>query len=211
MSPNLTFNLGVRYELDTNVKNISGYDEISPLVRPFLIGDRKRDSNNFAPRIGFNWSTRDGRTSIRGGYGIYYDRVTLEIASLERGLDGSSLAIEVRAGNVFFLDPNTGQFPPFAPSISNPFTGFVLPGAGAGGIDIIDNTLQNPMVQQMSLGFQHELSRNFILRADYVHNFGTSFIIGRTVGTVPSIRQLAGPNVYSISSQVRKRSMTGCS
>ena len=102
MSPNLTLNLGVRYELDTDVKNLSGYDEISPLVRPFLIGDRKRDSNNLAPRIGFNWSTRDGRTSIRGGYGIYYDRVTLEIASLERGLDGSSLAIEVRAGNVFF-------------------------------------------------------------------------------------------------------------
>ena len=193
VSPNLTLNLGLRYELDTNVKNISGYDEISPLVRSFLIGDRKRDSNNLAPRIGFNWLTRDGRTSIRGGYGIYYDRVTLEIASLERGLDGSSLAIEVRAGNVFFLDPDTGRFPPFAPSISNPFTGFVLPGAGAGGIDIIDNQLQNPMVQQMSLGFQHELSRNFILRADYIHNFGTSFIIGRTVGFVPFNPAVGGP------------------
>jgi Carboxypeptidase regulatory-like domain/TonB dependent receptor-like, beta-barrel len=184
VSPNLTLNLGLRYELDTDVKNLSGYDEINPLVRPFLKGDRKRDANNIAPRIGFNWSTRDGRTSIRGGYGIYFDRVTLEIASLERGLDGRSLAIEVRAGNVFFLDPETGRFPPFAPSLSNPFTGFILPGAGAAGIDIIDNSLQNPMVQQMSLGFQRELSRNFILRADYIHNFGTDFIIGRTVGTV---------------------------
>ena len=36
--------------------------------------------------------------------------------------------------------------PPFAPSISNPFTGFILPGAGAGGINIIDNTMQNPTV-----------------------------------------------------------------
>ena len=49
------------------------------------------------------------------------------------------------------------------------------------------------MVQQMSLGFQHELSRNFILRADYIHNFGTSFIIGRTVGTVPFNPAVGGP------------------
>ena len=42
---------------------------------------------------------------MHGGYGIYYDRITLEIMSLERGLDGRALPIEVRAGNVFFLDP----------------------------------------------------------------------------------------------------------
>ena len=91
---------------------------------------RKRDRNNFGPRIGFNWAPGDGRTSVHGGYGIYYDRITLQIQSLERGLDGRALPIEVRAGNVFFLDPNTGQFPPFAPSIANPFTGFILTGAG---------------------------------------------------------------------------------
>ena len=89
---------------------------------------------------------------MHGGYGIYYDRMTLEIQSLERGLDGRALPIEVRAGNVFFLDPATGQFPPFAPSIANPFTGFILPGAGASGINIIDNGMQNPSVQQFNLG-----------------------------------------------------------
>ena len=89
---------------------------------------------------------------MHGGYGIYYDRVTLEIESLERGLDGRALPIEVRAGNVFFLDPATGRFPPFAPSMANPFTGFILPGAGASGINIIDNGLQNPSVQQWNLG-----------------------------------------------------------
>ena len=49
--PQLTLNVGLRYELDTDVKNISGYGDINPLVQPFLQGDRKRDSNNFgAPR-----------------------------------------------------------------------------------------------------------------------------------------------------------------
>ncbi|HEX8422237.1 MAG TPA: TonB-dependent receptor, partial [Pyrinomonadaceae bacterium] len=190
ISPRLTLNLGLRYEIDTNVKNISRFDEINPLVRPFLSGGRTRDKNNFAPRVGFNYSTADGRTSVHGGYGIYYDRVTLEVISLERGLDGRALPIEVRAGNVFFIpppclfDPACGQFPPPAPTLANPFTGFVLPGAGAGGINIIDNGLENPSVQQMNLGIQQEFARNYVVRADYLHNFGTHFIIGRTIGRV---------------------------
>ena len=190
VSPRLTVNLGLRYELDTNVKNLSGVADLNPLILPFLSGKRASDRNNFAPRVGFNLSTRDGRTSLHGGYGIYYDRVTLEIASLERGLDGRALPIEVRAGNVFFIppqclfDPACGQFPPPAPTLADPFTGFVLPGAGAGGINIISNDLQNPSVQQMNVGVERRLGRNFVARADYLHNFGTHFIIGRTIGQV---------------------------
>jgi outer membrane receptor protein involved in Fe transport len=184
VTKNLTLNVGLRYELDTDVKNVSRTGELNPLILPFVRGTRSRDNNNFGPRFGFNYSFDEGRTSIHGGYGIYYDRVTLEIQSLERGLDGRALPIEVRAGNLFFLDPMTGRFPPFAPTISNPFTGFILPGAGAGGINIIDNDLQNPMVQQTNIGVQREFARDFVVRADYLHNYGTHFIIGRTIGTV---------------------------
>jgi hypothetical protein len=180
----LTLNLGLRYELDTDVKNVSRVDELNPLVLPFVRGERGRDLNNFAPRIGFNYANAAGTRSLHGGYGIYYDRVVLQIQSLERGLDGRALPVEVRAGNVFFLDPETGRFPPFAPSFANPFTGFILPGAGASGINIIDHDLQNPMVQQMNLGVQQEFRRNFVVKIDYVHNFGTHFLIGRTIGQV---------------------------
>jgi hypothetical protein len=181
--PNLTLNVGLRYELDTDVKNVSRYDEINPIVRPFLVGDRGRDRDNWSPRIGFNWSLRDGGSSIRGGYGMYYDRITLQIQSLERGLDGRALPIEVRAGNVFFLGP-TGQFPPFAPNRATPFTGFILPGAGASGINIIDNSMQNPRTQQFSLGFEHQIGDAWRLQVDGVHALGTHFIIGRDAGVV---------------------------
>ena len=90
----------------------------------------------------------------------------------------------MRAGNTFFLDPATGTFPPFAPSMANPFTGFILPGAGASGINIIDNSMQNPSVQQFNLGVQHMLPKDIVLRVDGVHNLGTHFIIGRPVGVV---------------------------
>ena len=202
----LTLNLGLRYELDTDVKNVSRTGELNPLILPFVKGKRGRDTNNFGPRFGFNYSPDDGRTSIHGGYGIYYDRVTLEIQSLERGLDGRALPVVVRAGNVFFLDPMTGMFPPFAPTISNPFTGFTLAGAGAGGINIIDNDLQNPMVQQMNVGVQRELASNFVVRADYLHNYGTHFIIGRTIGTVPFNPVAGGPDfVKNLESSVKTK------
>ncbi len=184
LGPSLTLNFGLRYELDTDAKNLSGYDDTNPLVAGFYSGDRVRDRDNFGPRLGFSWARPNGRFAVHGGWGIYYDRITLEIASLEKGLDGRALPIEVRAGNVFFLDPATGQFPPFAPSLGNPFTGFILTGAGASGINIIDNGLETPEVEQWNLGAEVRLGHGLSLRADGIYNEGTNFIIGRTVGTV---------------------------
>ncbi|HJS51019.1 MAG TPA: TonB-dependent receptor, partial [Pyrinomonadaceae bacterium] len=129
---NLTLTLGLRYQLDTNEKNNSGYGDINPLVASFYSGDRKRDLNNFAPRVGFNYSALNGKLSIHGGYGIYYDRIVLQLITLERGLDGRALPVAVRAGNALtdpngvpiFLDQN-GRFVPGAPTFSNPFTAFI--------------------------------------------------------------------------------------
>ena len=212
LRPRLTLNLGLRYEVDSDVKNVSRVNELNPLILPFLRGTRSRDKNNFAPRVGFNYSTGDGSTSIHAGYGIYYDRVTLEIQTLERGLDGRALPVEVRAGNIFFIppqflfDPVNGVFPPPAPTLANPFTGFVLPGAGAGGINIIDNDLQNPMVHQMNVGVQRELGQHLAVRADYVRNIGTHFIIGRVIGTVPFNPVVGGPDIVkNLESSVRTK------
>jgi outer membrane receptor protein involved in Fe transport len=208
--PQLTLNVGLRYELDTDVKNVSRTSQLNPIILPFLRGKRGRDTNNFGPRFGFNYAMKDGQTSIHGGYGIYYDRITLEIQSLERGLDGRALPIEVRAGPLLYIegnpfDPVMGRFPPGAPTLADPFTGFPLVGAGASGINIIDNTMQNPMVQQMNLGVQREFGRNYVLRADYLHNFGTHFIIGRTIGTVIN-PVVGGPDsVTNLESSVRTK------
>jgi hypothetical protein len=202
VTPRLTLNLGLRWEMDTDVKNVSGYANTNPLVSGFYHGDRAADKNNFGPRLGFNWTDAAGRVSVHGGWGIYYDRITLEITSLERGLDGRALPIEVRAGNVFFLDPGTGMLPPFAPSSSHPFTGFVLPGAGASGINIIDNSMQSPEVRQWNLGAEARLFRDYFLRIDGIYNRGTHFIIGRAVGTVEN-PVVGGPDrVVNLESSV---------
>ena len=183
VSNRLQLNLGLRYEIDSEVNNQSRVDELNPIVLPFVSGERQRDLNNFGPRVGFAWNATERGLVVRGGYGLYYDRIVLQIQSLERGLDGRALPIEVRAGNVFFLDPVSGQFPRFAPNIANPFSGFVLPGAGASGINIIDPHLQNPSIHEFHVGVEQAIA-GLRARADVMHNQGIHFLIGRTLGEV---------------------------
>src|SRR3984893_3062609 len=104
--PHVTLTAGLRYELDTDVKNVSRINQLNPIILPFLRGKRGRDTNNFGPRIGFSYATKDGRMSVHGGYGIYSDRITLEVQSWERGLEGRALPIEVRAGPLLYIQGN---------------------------------------------------------------------------------------------------------
>lgn len=92
VSDRLTLNLGFRYDYeDYNRGSYEGadYPELSTYedrvnfvlsARPggenagTLYKLRENDPNHWQPRVGFNWSaTEDGRTAVRGGYGIFYE------------------------------------------------------------------------------------------------------------------------------------------
>src|ERR1700730_4721806 len=79
--PRLTVNLGLRYELQTVLKDstnkLGNFDPNSPtgLVQVGF-GETSAyhgDHNNFSPRVGFAWDVRgNGKTAVRGGGGIMY-------------------------------------------------------------------------------------------------------------------------------------------
>ena len=123
----------------------------------------------------------------------------LEVPLLERLLDGRRLGIQVRLGSELDV---AGNFLPGTPTLANPFTGTALTGVGI-GINVLDPDLSTPYVQQFNLGFQRELSRDLILSADYIHAFGSKFIIGRFIGSVfnPSIG--GNDDVVNIESSVK--------
>jgi len=88
VKPRLTVNLGVRYELNTVPKernNLQGnFDPNSPTgVDQVGFGSTSvynGDHNNFAPRFGFAWDVKgDGRTVVRGGGGVYYEQLSLDV------------------------------------------------------------------------------------------------------------------------------------
>jgi hypothetical protein len=209
---NLTFNLGLRWEMDTNLNNLSWYGQRNPIVQSFYQGTRHRDFNNWAPRLGFNYAFNPN-LNVHGGYGIYYDRITLEIMSLEKGFDGRALALNVTAGNVI-TDQNgipvylnqDGTFKSYAPQVlSSPFSGFLFTGAGAAGIDVISNHMRNPMVQQFNLGIEKQIGSGLLVKVDGVHNLGTRFIIGRPVGTVYNPDTQGPDNVTDLESAVNTK------
>jgi hypothetical protein len=82
VTPRLTLNLGVRYELTTIVKeknNLMGnFDPVKGLEQVGVGGITSvynGDHNNFSPRVGFAWDIGgDGKTVVRGGGGILYEQ-----------------------------------------------------------------------------------------------------------------------------------------
>ncbi len=209
----LTLNLGLRYELDTNVKNNDWYANRNPIVQSFYRGDASATRTISRRASASTGRRRTAERAFTAAMGFITTASRSRSQSLERGLGraraGDRSARRQRVdrsdGAPIFIDPATGRFPPGAPTLGNPFTGFILPGAGASGINIIDNDLQNPMVQQINLGVQREFARDLVARADYLHNFGTHFIIGRTIGVVFN-PVVGGPDrVVNLESSVKTK------
>lgn len=202
---NFSVNLGLRWEFDSDVLGVSGAhrpcasipappQDPCVWITPLLNLKRDRDINNLGPRLGFAWDPfRKGRTVIRGGYGVYYDRIVLEVRLLELLLDGRLLPLQVLGGSQCIgpggavsdaFCTGTNPFAPGTPTLADPFTG--SPSPLPIGINFIDNQTATPYVQQFSLGLQHQVGNDWLVSADAVHNFGQRLLIGRLVGTIPN-------------------------
>lgn len=112
---------------------------------------------NFAPRVGFALDVfGDGKTSLRGGYGIAYD---------------SSL-FGIYEQNIF-------QNPPYVNSVTIPNASIDSPASGTPKLSSLPKALRGtpyqediPYAQQFSLGIQQQVMPNFIFEMDYVGSLG---------------------------------------
>jgi TonB dependent receptor len=94
LHPNLTFNWGLRYEMASIITEVYGKLSNlrvlnSALPQPFLGSPFMQNPTklNFEPRLGFAWDPfKDGKTSVRGGVGIY-DLLPLRV-EMAPGVDG---------------------------------------------------------------------------------------------------------------------------
>src|SRR5579883_1990172 len=146
--------------------------------------------SDFGPRIGFAWQPKvNGRLVVRGGFGIFYDRVGSSkfVHSVEQGMPYA-----------LTLDYAGGASIPY--SLANPFPstplGFVSrwfnPATGANSSlnTPFYETVHAPLSRQFNLGFQYQLAGTWVLEAAYV---GSSGINQANYNHNINLAQLASP------------------
>lgn len=148
------------------------------------------DKNNFAPRLGLAYRVDEaGKVVVRGGYGIYYDRISTRFANtqlfnfpyLGLGVGVISPLGAVLPGlrplsSPFLPLPQPNQFPTAAtiPSPLSPLA-FSTVGVPVSGIFVNPN-LRTPYVQQYNIGAQWEFLKNTVLEVGYVGNKGKKLL-----------------------------------
>jgi Carboxypeptidase regulatory-like domain/TonB dependent receptor len=205
VTPDFTLNLGLRYDRQT-------------------LTDAK---NNFAPRIGFGWHPNgSARTSIRGGYGMYYTQIRSNVVAsyLVNGLDGLTTYTAV-AGQTGFptcltcapvnVDPRTlpaSQLPARDITIRAGLRNFYVDQFAKYGLNFnllpnYPDKLVNPRSQVISIGAEREIVKGFFLSSDFVHQRLSN--IDRTVDlNAPSVFDRTAPGqVRSVAAANATRSI----
>ena len=190
----LNLTVGLRYDYDNLSKG----------------GSDKGDRNNIAPRANFNFQLTD-RSSLRGGYGLFYDKVQYSIYSdaLQQNTTSADykaqLAELVRKGalpastdlnKVTFEGNLTGSFAN-APYLNGPSAASLQgqrEGVFSGERRILNpNGYQNPYTHQSTLGYQYQVSDKTLFYVDAVYNRSYDLLRLRSLNA-PAAYPLNDPN-----------------
>ena len=178
--PRFTLTIGARYEYEM-LPSVILPNSLLPQTQSF-----PSDKNNLGPRIGFAWDVfGDGKTSVRGGYGIYFGRIinsTIYNALTNTGVPGAQFSYFFTASTA-----GTATFPQIL--LNQPTSNSAL------NVTYLDKNLQNPSVQQTDLTIEREVARNTVVSVSYLGSFGRSlpdFVDTNTGAPVTNITYTVG-------------------
>lgn len=186
----LVLTLGLRYDYDNLSKG----------------GSDKGDLNNIAPRFSFNYKL-NSTSSLRGGYGIFYDKILYAIYSdaLQQNTTSADYKKQLQALkdlgvlpagtdiDKITFDGNAGATAANVTYLNGPsYTELQgqREGAFSGERRILNpNGYQNPFTHQVSLGYQHQIDDKRLFYVDLVYNKSKRLL---------RLRDLNAPSAYPL-------------
>ena len=197
VKPNFTLSMGFRYEDFFNPSDATG--KVCEMAFPVkgslptqiangVMTCRKNmfngTMNTWSPRIGFAWDpTKEGKMSIRGGIGIFYDRPSDQLDN-----NYYTNTPQFAVGGAFSNTPNnlplfalgTTPVPPYNYPLPPGLVPSVLPDltaqggllAGSASVQVIDPNMPVSYMQNWFLGVQRSLGKSWVAEVDYVGSVG---------------------------------------
>ncbi|MDF1611703.1 TonB-dependent receptor [Stygiobacter electus] len=167
----LTVNLGLRWDAEINTLNntfkVAWADsaDLRALLDPKFLntGNRKNDWDNFAPRFSFTYDLNgDGQTIVRGGAGRSFDRIASYIGYFERR-DASWRQYQ-------FTFNNTNNLPTLDPDeLRRRIASKTGGSAGAPSMNLLPDKLENPVIDQVSLGIANQFNDELGASVDFLY------------------------------------------
>ncbi|MCU1233649.1 MAG: Cna protein B-type domain protein [Candidatus Solibacter sp.] len=162
--PNLTLSLGLRYESQTH------------------LGDHR----DVAPRVGIAWGLgpagKAPKTVIRGGAGLFYDRV------------GESLSLDALRRDGIHQQQFVSDSPDFYPAI--PSIAQLLGNRSPQAIRELDARMRAPRLAQIGVGIERQLPKNIVASVNYLHTRGWHNLRSRNITAPLTAAQPAGTAIY---------------
>lgn len=194
----LTLNLGLRYEFEKLPSAQAANAALPQTAR------LNTDWNNLAPRVGFALQlTRDGRTVLRGGYGMFFGRIsnaTVFSALSDTGLESAQRSYYYEPCRVVYGIPQPLGCPlgPVFPAVQT-----TDPYATSSGGNVVEfaRHLQTPQIHQIDLIVERELARHTVLSTAFLLSLGrqlTNFVdTNLDEASRINVNYIFGPDYYT--------------
>jgi hypothetical protein len=202
VKPNLTLNAGLRYEYYGHMAHIDQGGTPSEFFAPgsgstfnqqIASGAMRTSSAGYVstntpqglmPRVGFGWDVfKNGSLAVRGGYGIYYNRIGDLSYAVYTNPPFGAVSLDVRNGqtlNYAIGTPNGLAFPlppglQFQLNSAGGLLGLPVTVKGLGPV------VHPPTVQVWNITVEKRLSNSVIVEADYLANHTNNLLVQTNV------------------------------
>jgi len=185
MVDRLRLNLGLRYDLETNLRHQEFYDSLlsNPTfagIEQFISHNRGNDYNNLQPRVGATWDVRGNGTLVaRGGWGLYVtrNRPWFQLANQQTTL-GNAIQINDPQQLRLFSDINA--------VLGGRSLGEVAASGGVRRVYLLADDNELPEQLSTSAGIGWQLNASTSLDVDFIHAYARKQLGGVDPNLPPS-------------------------